>query len=136
MKKQIAIIVPVYKVEKYVTECIESILAQTYTDFRLILVDDGTPDNAGKICDEYAEKDERISVIHCPPNGLSDGRNRGIEVARGDFLSFIDSDDFLREDMLEKLINIALDTNSDVVICNYYLYYNDKNYIKFMKNMV
>ena len=88
------IIEPVYKVEKYIAECIESILAQTYTNFRLILVDDGTPDNAGKICDEYAKKDYRITVIHQENAGVTRARARGVEEAEDCvYITFVDSDD-------------------------------------------
>ena len=101
----IGVIVPVYKVEKYIAECIESILAQTYTNFRLILVDDGTPDNAGKICDEYAKKDSRITVIHQENAGVTRARARGVEEANDcEFITFIDADDIIPEEALETLI--------------------------------
>ncbi|WP_338367787.1 glycosyltransferase family 2 protein, partial [Enterococcus faecium] len=87
---EISIIVPVYKVEKYLRKCVDSILAQTFTDFEVILVDDGSPDNSGKICDEYAEKDNRVRVIHKENGGLSSARNAGIDVARGKYLGFVD----------------------------------------------
>ena len=116
MKKQIAIIVPVYKVEKYVAECIESILTQTYTNFRLILVDDGTPDNAGKICDEYAQKDPRITVIHQENAGVTRARARGVEEADDcEFITFVDSDDTITEDALEHLSSF-MNENTDIVI--------------------
>ncbi|HAP9560050.1 TPA: glycosyltransferase, partial [Enterococcus faecium] len=86
---EISIIVPVYKVEKYLRKCVDSILAQTFTDFEVILVDDGSPDNSGKICDEYAEKDNRVRVIHKENGGLSSARNAGIDVARGKYLGFV-----------------------------------------------
>ena len=101
---KIGIIVPVYKVEKYIAECIESILAQTYTNFRLILVDDGSPDNAGKICDEYAKKDSRITVIHQENAGVTRARAHGVEEAKDcDFITFVDSDDTLTNDALDKM---------------------------------
>ena len=89
----LSIIVPVYNVEKYLARCIDSILAQTFTDFELILVDDGSPDNCGKICDEYAGKDPRIIVIHKENGGVSSARNHGLDIARGEYLTFIDPDD-------------------------------------------
>ncbi len=102
----IGVIVPVYKVEKYIAECIESILAQTYTNFRLILVDDGTPDNAGKICDEYAKKDKRITVIHQKNAGVTRARARGVEEASDcKFITFVDSDDTITNDALEHLLS-------------------------------
>lgn len=91
----ISIIIPVYNVEKYLTECLDSILSQTYTDFEVILVDDGSPDNSGTICDEYAQKDMRIRVIHQKNAGVSAARNNGIEQSRGEWITFIDSDDWI-----------------------------------------
>ena len=101
---KVSVIVPVYKVEKYLPECIESVLAQTFPDFELILVDDGSPDNSGKICDAYAARDSRIRAIHKENGGLSDARNAGIRAARGDLLMFLDGDDFwLGRDLLSCL---------------------------------
>lgn len=111
----IGVIVPVYKVEKYIAECIESILVQTYTKFRLILVDDGTPDNAGKICDEYAKKDSRISVIHQENAGVTRARARGVEEADGcEFITFVDSDDTLPQTALNDLIS-KIEDDIDIV---------------------
>lgn len=115
MNDIIGVIVPIYKTEKYITECIESILAQTYTNFRLILVDDGTPDNAGNICDEYAKKDSRITVIHQENAGVTRARARGVEEAYNcEFITFVDSDDTITEDALEHLISHT-DNNIDIV---------------------
>ena len=119
----IGVIVPVYKVEKYISECIESILAQTYTNFRLILVDDGTPDNAGKICDEYAKKDTRITVIHQENAGVTRARARGVEEAEDcEWITFVDSDDTIVANALEVLLshindNIAI-IISDITQCH------------------
>ena len=111
---KIGVIVPVYKVEKYIAECIESILAQTYTNFRLILVDDGTPDNAGKICDEYAKKDHRITVIHQENAGVTRARARGVEeTADCEFITFVDGDDTIHKNALEHLLS---HTNDEVDI--------------------
>ena len=104
----ISVIVPVYKVEPYIHQCIDSILAQTYTDFELILVDDGSPDNCGMICDEYAKQDDRIRVIHQENQGLSAARNAGIDIAKGECLTFIDSDDLWEPDKLEKQMALLL----------------------------
>lgn len=113
--QKIGVIVPVYKVEKYIAECIESILAQTYTNFRLILVDDGTPDNAGKICDEYAKKDSRITVIHQENAGVTRARARGVEEATDcEWITFIDSDDTITIDALEHLISYT-NEETDIV---------------------
>ena len=114
----ISVIVPVYKVEKYLCQCIDSILSQTFSDFELFLVDDGSPDNCGKICDEYAKKDSRIIVIHKANGGLSDARNVAIDVAKGDFLTFIDSDDYVSENHLESLYTALKDTDSDMAVAN------------------
>lgn len=99
-----SIIVPVYKVEKYINECVDSILSQTFSDFEIILVDDGSPDNCGKMCDEYALKDDRIKVIHKENGGLSDARNKGMEIAKGEYVLFLDSDDKLFDDFVLKNI--------------------------------
>lgn len=112
----IGVIVPVYKVEKYIAECIESILAQTHTKFRLILVDDGTPDNAGKICDEYAKKDSRITVIHQENAGVTRARARGVEEAKDcEFVSFVDGDDTLPYEALYKLVEL-MNKDTDIVV--------------------
>ena len=101
----ISIIVPVYKVERYLPRCIESILKQTYTNFELILVDDGTPDRSGIICDKYAEKDSRIRVIHKENGGVSTARNTGIDAAKGEWITFVDSDDWINYDFIESFLN-------------------------------
>ena len=100
---KISIIVPVYKVELFLEECIDSILEQTYRNLEIILINDGSPDNCGKICDEYAIKDERIKVIHKKNGGLSDARNAGIENCLGEYIAFIDSDDILHPEFIEIL---------------------------------
>ncbi len=128
----VSVIVPVYKVEKYLEKCIESILAQTYKDFELILVDDGSPDNSGAICDEYAKKDSRIKVIHKENGGASSARNTGIEVAQGEFINFIDSDDIIPVDSLAKLINLQKKNNADLVCCGYELQHLNNKIEKFV----
>ena len=122
-KGLIGVIVPVYKVEKYIAECIESILAQTYTKFRLILVDDGTPDNAGKICDEDAKKDSRITVIHQENAGVTRARARGVEEADDcEFITFVDGDDTLPSTALQELY-YAINENHDMVFTDNVLDY-------------
>lgn len=120
---QISVIVPVYKVEPYLRRCVDSILAQTFTDFELILVDDGSPDNCGAICDEYAQKDLRVHVIHQENGGLSAARNAGIDwvFANSDseWLNFVDSDDWVHPQMLERLYHAALEHDVKVSICGY-----------------
>ena len=96
----ISVIVPVYNVENYLPRCVDSILSQSFTDFELILVDDGSPDNSGKICDEYAEKDNRVRVFHKPNGGVSSARNLGLDNALGEFVTFIDSDDYVGREYL------------------------------------
>ena len=130
----ISIIIPVYKVEKYLEKCIESVLKQTYTNLQIILVDDGSPDNCGKICDEYAKKDPRIEVIHKVNGGLSDARNVGIAKAKGKYIGFVDSDDYIKEDMYEILINLIKEYDSDVSICNLYDVIDGKEYIRNNEN--
>lgn len=102
----ISVIVPVYNVEKWLRRCIDSILAQTFTDFELLLIDDGSTDTSGVICDEYAEKDSRIHVFHTPNSGVSDTRNTGLSNARGEWITFIDSDDWVDEDYLMSLMKV------------------------------
>lgn len=106
MSKTVSVVVPVYNAEKTVGKCIRSILAQTHTDLELILVDDGSPDKSGLICDEYAEKDERVQVIHTPNGGVSRARNTGIERARGEYLFFVDSDDWVEAEHIAKLLPV------------------------------
>lgn len=119
MNPKISIIIPVYKAEKYIHECIDSILAQTLTEFELILINDGSPDKSGDICDKYAEKDNRIKVIHKKNEGPSIARNIGINIAKGKYIGFVDSDDVISNDMYEKMYNNIINNNSDIVICGY-----------------
>ena len=111
----VSIIVPIYNVEVYIRECIDSILAQTYPDFELILVDDGSPDDCGSICDEYAESDRRIIVIHKKNGGLTSARNAGLELAKGEWIMHVDGDDWIEPDMLESLLEAARVTGADLV---------------------
>lgn len=117
METAISVIVPVYRVEKYLPACIGSILNQTFTDFELILVDDGSPDRCPEICDETAKRDARVRAIHQANQGLSAARNAGIEAAHGAWLSFVDSDDFLAPDFLETLHDAAVRAGADCVLC-------------------
>jgi glycosyltransferase involved in cell wall biosynthesis len=115
----ISVIVPVYKVEQYLHTCIESVLNQTYSNWELILVDDGSPDNCPQICDEYAAKDIRIKVIHKKNGGLSSARNAGLDIAKGDHMSFLDSDDFWSKDYLTILLNLCIKYDADIVQCGF-----------------
>ena len=111
----ISIVVPVYKVEAYLHRCVDSVLAQTYPNWELILVDDGSPDNCPQICDEYAEMDYRIKVIHKANGGLSSARNAALDIAKGDFITFLDSDDYLHQDTLSDIIKIVFEEDIDIV---------------------
>lgn len=117
MDPKISIIVPVYKVEPYIHKCIDSILNQTFKDFELILVDDGSPDRCGEICDEYAKKDNRIVVIHKENKGVSSARNTGIQIAKGEYIAFVDPDDYIDKNMYEKLLLMAKTNNLDITVC-------------------
>lgn len=119
-KPLISVIVPIYKVEKYLNKCVKSIINQTYKNLEIILVDDGSPDNCGKICDKLAERDDRIRIIHKKNGGLSSARNAGIEIANGEYIGFVDSDDYIKEDMYEILLNLIKKYDADVSICNLY----------------
>lgn len=126
MKEElISVIVPVYNVEKYLEKCVKSIINQTYKNLEIILVDDGATDNSGKICDELSKTDSRIKVIHKENGGLSDARNFGLDIATGEYIAFIDSDDFLKEDFYEYLVNLKNETNSDIIECNFIKVYED-----------
>ncbi len=114
---KISVIVPVYKAEKYIRRCVESILNQTLSDLELILVDDGSPDNSGLICDEYAAKDNRVKVIHKANGGAASARNAGISVATGEYIGFCDSDDYLNPNMYEDLIRVMEQNNLDTISC-------------------
>lgn len=118
---ELSIIVPVYKVEPYLPKCIDSILAQTFTDFELILIDDGSPDRCGQICDEYAAKDDRIIVIHQENKGVSAARNAGLDIAKGTYIGFVDSDDWIEPEMYHTLVTVAEDEGSKLVACAYCL---------------
>lgn len=109
----ISVIVPIYKAEKYLRRCIDSILAQTYTDFELLLIDDGSPDRSGEICDEYAKQDSRVRVFHKPNGGVSSARNLGLDNAKGEWITFVDADDWVE---LNYLDNLLLSDNADMVI--------------------
>ena len=117
-KPEISIIVPVYQVEKYLNECIDSILAQTFTDFELILVDDGSPDNCPALCDAAAKRDSRVRVIHKQNGGVSTARNAGLDAAQGNWIAFVDSDDTAAPEYLEKMHKAVLETGADFAICS------------------
>ena len=116
----ISVVVPVYKVEKYLRQCVDSVLRQTYQDFELILVDDGSPDRCGEICDQYAAQDSRVKVVHQANGGYSAARNAGIDLATGEYLMFVDSDDYVHEEMLETLHRSLIESEAELVVCCYH----------------
>ena len=118
----ISVIVPVYNVEPYLRKCLESVLNQTYRDLEILIIDDGSTDNSGQICDEY-KKDERVRVLHTENRGLSAARNLGLDEANGDWIGFVDSDDWIEPDMYEVLLRKAEETGADVVECGCYIDY-------------
>lgn len=119
----VSIIVPVYKVEQYLDRCVQSIISQTYKNIEVFLVDDGSPDNCGKMCDEYAEKNPCIHVIHQENQGLSAARNNAVPYTKGDYLTFIDSDDYVHCDYVGYLVNLLIKTNADISICRNSIFY-------------
>ncbi len=131
----ISVIVPVYKVEKYLKKCIDSIINQTYKNLEIILIDDGSPDNSGKICDEYAEKDKRIRVIHKINEGVSAARNLGINICSGKYVAFVDSDDWISEDYYEVLYKNLIETNADIATVTYNVVREDNTIIDNDENL-
>ena len=117
MDARISVIVPIYKTQKHLHKCVDSILAQTHRNLEVILVDDGSPDESGAICDDYAKKDSRIRVIHKPNGGLSDARNAGLEICTGEYIGFVDSDDWVGPTMYEVLLSHLLRFDADMSVC-------------------
>lgn len=126
----ISIIVPVFNVEKYLDKCISSIVNQTYKNIEIILVDDGSPDTCPQLCDRWAEKDNRIVVIHKENGGLSSARNAGVRVSAGKYIGFVDSDDYIAADMYEKLYTALVEHDADMAICNYVFWDEYGNRVK------
>ena len=124
--ERISVIVPVYKVEPYLRKCLDSIVNQTYRNLEIILVDDGSPDNCGRICDEYAERDKRIRVIHQKNGGVSSARNEGLKIASGDWIGWVDSDDWIEPDMFEYLLENAKKSKADIAVCSRKEWYKDR----------
>lgn len=115
----ISIIVPVYNVEKYVLKCLKSLVNQSYDNIEILVVDDGSTDKSGKICDEFALKDKRIRVFHKKNGGLSSARNFGIKKAKGEYICLVDSDDYVRKEFVEKMLEAAKEKNAEIVVCGY-----------------
>ncbi|MCI7766514.1 MAG: glycosyltransferase [Oscillospiraceae bacterium] len=122
MNDLISIIIPVFRVEKYLPRCIESVMAQTYKNIEIILVDDGSPDSSGRICDEYAAKDPRIRVIHKDNGGVSSARNAGLDIAEGKYICFVDSDDYIHENYARRLYSAVSEKNADIASCGFFRY--------------
>lgn len=131
---KVSIIVPVYKVEKYLKKCVDSIINQTLKNIEIILVDDGSPDSCGLICDDYAKSDSRIKVIHKPNGGLSDARNAGLEVAQGEYISFVDSDDYIDPRMIELLYGCCEKNGTDIAGCDLAYVYENSNRVDYNSN--
>ncbi|MDR2100420.1 MAG: glycosyltransferase, partial [Campylobacteraceae bacterium] len=122
----VSVIVPIYNVEPYLEKCLNSIINQTYKNLEISLIDDDSPDNSGKICDGYAAKEKRIKVIHKQNRGLSDARNAGLDIAKGEYIAFVDSDDYIAQNTYEDLVGIAQKNTADIVVHAYYITdYND-----------
>ena len=120
----ISVIIPIYNVEAYLKRCVDSVINQTYKNLEIILVDDGSPDNCPQICDDYAKQDSRVKVVHKENGGLSDARNAGLKIAKGEYISFIDSDDWINLEMFKRMVEVAIDKNADIVECNVYNAYD------------
>ena len=117
MDKKISVIIPVYKVEQYLNRCVESVMSQTYLNLEIILVDDGSPDRCPQLCDSLAAKDNRVRVVHKKNGGLSSARNAGLDVATGDYVAFVDSDDYIDENMIETMLSAAIRNGVSVACC-------------------
>lgn len=128
MKNKVSIVVPVYKVEKYLEKCINSIINQTLKEIEIILVDDGSPDKCGEICDYYSKLDNRVRVIHKINNGLAEARNSGMDIATGEYICFVDSDDWVEPYYVERMYNKVKKHDSDICMCGFYIDYQDENY--------
>lgn len=133
-KNLVSIIVPIYNVEEYLDRCMDTLVNQTLKDIEIIMVDDGSPDNCPKLCDEWAKKDNRIKVVHKKNGGLADARNAGLAVATGKYIAFVDSDDFVKTDMYENLYNEVEKKQADTIYCGFYKYWT-KDKIREFRNV-
>ena len=131
----ISVIIPVYNVEKYLHRCLDSVIAQTYQNLEIICVDDGSIDESGKICDQYAVRDARIKVIHQENQGLSAARNRGLDAADGEYIAFVDSDDYILEGMYKKMLDKLLDYSVDLCVCQWQYEFSDGRQVVKKKNI-
>lgn len=133
--QKISVIIPVYKAEPYLRECLDSVIDQTYTDLEIILIDDGSPDNCGAICDEYAEKDSRVIVIHKENAGVGAARNDGLKIVTGDWLTFVDSDDWIEPEYCEKFIQFASKNQADMIFFGGIVFENGSNEADICRNV-
>lgn len=133
MHPKVSFIIPVYKTETYLDRCVQSVINQTCKDIEIILVDDGSPDNSPELCDKWAEYDKRIRVVHKANGGLSDSRNVGIKMSNGEYVCFVDSDDFVEKDLVEKTYKTAIDYDADLVVYSNFLV--DKHHRKKVQNL-
>ncbi len=131
----VSVIIPVYKVEEYLTACVTSVLNSTIKDIEVILVDDGSPDRCPLICDRFAELDYRVKVVHKANGGLADARNEGLKIAQGKYIAFVDSDDLIRNDMLEILLKELINANADFIKSDFQSFKDDKE-IKLKKQTI
>ena len=131
----ISVIIPVYNVEKYLHRCLDSVIAQTYQNIEIICVDDGSIDESGRICDQYAVRDAHIKVIHQENQGLSAARNRGLDAAEGEYIAFVDSDDYILEDMYKKMLDKLLNYNVDLCVCQWQYEFSDGRQVVKKKNI-
>lgn len=131
----ISVIIPVYNVEKYLRRCLDSVIAQTYQNLEIICIDDGSIDDSGKICDQYAVRDARIKVIHQENRGLSAARNKGLDAAEGEYIAFVDSDDYILEDMYKKMLDKLLDYSVDLCVCQWQYEFSDGRQVVKKKNI-
>lgn len=134
--EKISVIIPIYKVEQYIDECVESIIKQTYKNLEIILVDDGSPDGCPQMCDEWARKDERIRVVHKKNGGLSSARNAGLDVATGEYISFVDSDDFIALDALQNLYDRFLESEGIGIVSGMIYRYQDGKTCNFKQDWI
>lgn len=136
MNELVSVIVPVYRVEKYLERCVDSIIQQTYSNLEIILIDDGSPDLCPEICENYKNKDERISVIHQENKGPSAARNSGLNMSNGEFVIFVDSDDFLNIHIIERFMNIQRKFEAEMVVGSYEMFYGGKDCESLMKSSI
>lgn len=134
MEELVSVIVPVYNSEKYLKQCIESIINQTYKNLEIIIIDDESTDKSGEICDEYKKIDYRIQVIHKKNEGVSIARNYGIHISKGKYIAFVDSDDYIEENMIKELVGNIIEFDAEVSICGYKILYEKSNNVKLSDN--